>query len=267
MSVLETLSVYDKLSQIEESCHLALNGSLKEVPLQPGRDAQVLNIKFHPPKKGLSYQEGQARLLHDLGNIELQAMELSLRTLIEFQDAPKVFREQLAELTLSEARHLRLCLEGLENLKYDWGYWPVHVALWDAVSDEDSILDRILIVHRYLEGSGLDAGQIIMNKLTGVQAPEVERAVRVIMSEEVGHVQFGSFWYKEICKKLELNPEDDFPERLQKISKKIPRRLEKINWELRKKAGFEDFELKALTQLQEWQRTPPEQNNFQPFQI
>ena len=77
MNSLEVSSVFEKLSLLEESCHKAMMGWIPSVPKQPGRDAQVLNIKYHPPKKGLSYKEGQARLLHDLGNIELQAMELA----------------------------------------------------------------------------------------------------------------------------------------------------------------------------------------------
>jgi uncharacterized ferritin-like protein (DUF455 family) len=249
-STLDISNVFDKLSTIDESCHKAMMGWVKNIPFEPARDVEVLNVRQHPPKKGLSYKEGQARLLHDLANIELQAMELGLRTLIEFPDAPKQFREQLTEITLSEASHLKLCLNGIEQLGFKWGDWPVHIALWKATHEEDSIIDRILIVHRYLEGSGLDAGESIMRKLAQSDAPLVTPVMKRIFEDEVGHVLFGSYWYKEICKKLEIDPEYDFPTRLQAIAHKIPNRLEKINPDLRKKAGFDDFEVKALIDFQ-----------------
>ena len=121
-----------------------------------------------PAKKGLSFKEGQARLLHDLASIELQAMELCLRSLYEYPDAPVAFREQLATIALGEGNHLQLCLNGIETLGFAWGDWPVHVALWHSTANSDSLLDRILIVHRYLEGSGLDAGDTLLRRLSGV---------------------------------------------------------------------------------------------------
>lgn len=254
-STLEISDIFQKLASIDESCHKAMMGWIKEVPLVPARDAQVLHVREHPPKKSLLYPEGQARLLHDLANIELQAMELGLRTLVEFPDAPKIFREQLVDITLSEATHLKLCLDGIERLGFKWGDWPVHVALWNATDVEDSLLDRILIVHRYLEGSGLDAGASIMNKLVSTNATLVTPIMKRIFEDEIGHVQFGSHWYKESCKQLEIDPEIDFSERLQKISHKIPNRLEKINPEARKKAGFDDHEVKALIEFQLQQKS------------
>lgn len=247
---LDIANVYEKLSSLDDSCHKALMGWVKEVPLVPARDAQILRVRQHPPKKTLMEKEGQARLLHDLANIELQAMELGLRTLIEFPEAPKQFREQLTEITLEEGSHLKMCLDGIESLGYKWGDWPVHVALWDATSDEDSILDRILIVHRYLEGSGLDAGETIIEKLGSSNAKGIVPIVSKIFNDEISHVQFGSRWYHEMCKKLEIDPEFDFTDRLNKIAHKVPNRLEKINLEARKMAGFDDFEVQALIDFQ-----------------
>lgn len=168
MQSLETPNVWDKIQNIEKSCELALKGGLLLAPDQPARDVLVLDSKQHPPKLGLSKKEGQARMLHDLASIELQAMELGLRTLIEFPEAPEGFREELMAVTISEGQHLRLCLEGISDLGYSWGHWPVHTALWNAVSSEDQLLDRILIVHRYLEGSGLDAGDSLIRRLDGI---------------------------------------------------------------------------------------------------
>lgn len=77
-----------KLRDLDSALHGLLAGDTLTIPKDPGRDVQTLALRNLPDKKGLSSKEGQARLLHDLASIELQAMELGLRTLAEFADAP-----------------------------------------------------------------------------------------------------------------------------------------------------------------------------------
>ena len=219
------------------------------VPLIPARDISLLAPKELPAKKGLSFKEGQARLLHDLASIELQAMELGLRTLVEFPDAPTEFREQLWEITLSESEHLEMCLTEIDGLGFKWGDWPVHCALWSATNAKDSLLDRILIVHRFLEGSGLDAGETILRRLQGVDAKPVQKAATRIFNDEVGHVEFGSRWYRQICQLQGIDSNLDYSERMDKLRWVLPKRVENIAVDLRKKAGFTDSEIEYLKNL------------------
>src|SRR4051812_40126695 len=104
MNLFATADVREKLKNLDS----VINGLLRHderylvnTPLQPARDTKVVRLHELPPKPGLSTAEGQARLLHDLASIELQAMELGLRTLTEYPNAPKEFREQLALVTRS----------------------------------------------------------------------------------------------------------------------------------------------------------------------
>jgi uncharacterized ferritin-like protein (DUF455 family) len=244
MFSLETPNVWEKIKNIQKSCEFLLDGGAFLIPGYPERDILVLDSKLHPPKLGFSKPEGQARMLHDLASIELQAMELGLRTLAEFPQAPIGFREELMGITVSEGNHLRLCLEGIQDLGFQWGDWPVHLALWAAVSVEDSLLDRILIVHRYLEGSGLDAGSYLIQRLDGVKdGKNTRKIVGQINLEEIGHVDFGSQWYRKICKFEGLDADEDFPRRMESLRMKLPKRMEKINRELRRKAGFTENEI------------------------
>jgi uncharacterized ferritin-like protein (DUF455 family) len=251
--VLHIGNVRNKIMAVEESVHRLLLGGHESVPMMPARDVPTLPLSQHPAKKGLSSREGQARLLHDLASIELQAMELAYRSLIEFPEANGAFRHQLAELTLSESKHLSLCLDGIETLGFQWGAWPVHMALWEAVSAEDSLLDRLLIVHRYLEGSGLDAGESLLKKLTGVENTFVSQIVKTIVEEEVDHVNFGTYWYLEFCQQEGLDAGLDFPSRLKKLSAVLPRRLERLSVGLRQRAGFTNYELQVLESLRQAQ--------------
>lgn len=248
--ILNEPSVFQKISLLRQHANSILETNVSfEIKELPQRDAEVLETKFHPPKKGFSTAEGQARMLHDLASIELQAMELGLRTLSEFSQAPDQFREDLLKITLSEADHLEMCLIEIDRLGFQWGHWPIHLNLWKATSVEDSLLDRILIVHRYLEGSGLDAGDTLFRRLELIDTPSVKKAVHQITADEVGHVVFGSAWYRQICLNEGLNPGVDYFTRMDRLLKTLPRRFEPLAVELRKKAGFTDEELIYLQQI------------------
>ena len=238
--------MWKKIEHSEKACHELLSGNRIEVPFEPARDVQVCFPSHLPAKPGLSKVEGKARLIHDLASIELQAFELALRTLSEFPDAPVTFREELAQIAMDEARHLKLCLESIESYGFNWGDWPVHIGLWQATDQENHLLERILIVHRYLEGSGLDAGDSLLRRLSGMaDDPILRQVLNVIVDEEIGHVKFGSDWYREICKLQKVDEQELFSKQMKLLYKTLPRR-EKISRQLRKKAGFTDYEIQVL---------------------
>ncbi len=248
--------IFKKIDILRRSESFVFNLKNKvDCPDLPARDIQALEFKLHPPKKGFSTAEGQARMLHDLASIELQAMELGLRSLVEFPDENQhedhKFREELWRLTLSESEHLEMCLIEIEKLGFKWGDWPVNCGLWQSVSSDDSLLDRLLIVHRYLEGSGLDAGDTLLRRLAGVDATAVQRAVKIINTEEIGHVKFGSDWYNYYCLQSGLDPVDDFEIRMNRLRAVLPKRLNPLNHDLRKQAGFSESEIMYLEKLRE----------------
>jgi uncharacterized ferritin-like protein (DUF455 family) len=252
-NVFLTSAIDQKLSSLENQVHRALLGDVFPVPKIPERDIFILERGRHPGKKGLSYIEGQARLLHDMANIELQAMELALRTLCEFPEADRTFRQQLADLTLSEGRHLKMCVDGLRDLGYDWGHWPIHLVLWNAVDASDSLIDRLFIVHRYLEGSGLDAGQSLIERFRAIPPNKTVEIMNFISNEELNHVQFGSHWYRHFCTEYKLNADYKFKSLLTDLLPRLPRRMEPVNVELRKKALFSESEIQDLVHLRESQ--------------
>lgn len=250
-------NINQKIKLTEGFCHQLLLSNTQnfQVPDSPGRDIECLPPKLHPDKKGLSQKAGLARLLHDLATIELQAMELGIRTLMEFNNEAPDFKEQLVDIVLDEKKHLQLCLEGIDSLGFTWGDWPTHKVLWQTTSNKDTLLDRLLIVHNFLEGSGLDAGEKIQARLFHCQHKPTLHAVKTIAQEEVGHVRFGTKWYQQNCIKLDLDPEKDFHSRLFSLYKKLPRRLEKLNHESRLKAGFTETNIKSLQEFQNLQRS------------
>lgn len=243
-------SIDEKIRTLPTAVEAGLRSETRpRFDFQLGRDLRVVQPADLPDKPGLSSPEGQARLFHDLASIELQAMELAVRGLFEFPDAPSEFRQQLAEVALSEGQHLELCLRQLRDLGFRWGHWDAHIALWQTVSDEDQLLDRVLIVHRYLEGSGLDAGESILRRLSGIGSKIVRSVVQTIVDEEIGHVEFGSRWYRKLAQMQGLDAEEDFRNRIGAIALMAPRR-ERIARDLRLRAGFTESEIRALQDVQ-----------------
>lgn len=238
-----------KIQSLETDLEFFKDGLMvAQVPEAPSRSAQVTE-QFRGPKEKISTRIGQARLLHDLANIEMQAMELALRTYVEYPQAPPTFRSELAELAREEARHLKMCLSALRDLDIQFGHWPIHLQLWRTVDTSDSLLDRILIVHRYLEGCGLDSGCQILQRLRSCQAHAIQKVVQVIHQDEVLHVEMGSRWYRQICKDQGLDPVMDFPERMQKLHSRLPKRLDPTDLASRNSAGFTDQEILYLDHL------------------
>ncbi|MCB0357662.1 MAG: DUF455 family protein, partial [Bdellovibrionales bacterium] len=220
-----------------------------QVPQTPARDISVVKAQEMPVKKGLSSKEGQGQTLHEIANIELQAIDLGLRTLIEFPHADPCFRKQLVDIVLEETFHLKICLEGLEQLNYSWGDWPIHTSLWDSTSPQDDLLNRILIVHRYLEGSGLDASALLLRRLSGVSNSHLVSIVKKIANDEEKHVEFGSVWFHKLCQNGHKDSDKEFSFRLHQLKHRLPKKLGAINVSLRSKTGFTKSEINNLCQL------------------
>lgn len=237
-----------KIQLFVSECHKLLLERPKN--LAPARPARAQNtFEVHPEmlnKPGLQSPKGQAWLLHDLANIELQAAELFLRTLHEYPDAPNEFRHELAELCLEEVEHLKLCLNGVDSLGFKWGDFPIHYNLWEACAPEDTLIDRIFIVHMYLEASGLDAGEHLLRRLNFAPDSLTCKAVRKIAEDELRHVQFGTKWYAQLLKASGQDPDFDFQHRLTTLKSRLPLRGAKPHVELRRQAGFSEAQIQAI---------------------
>jgi len=142
-----------------------------------------------------------------------------------------------------------MLLELLEELGYKYGDFPVHCGLFDAAEHTaNSVLDRMVIVPRYYEASGLDVNPQIVKKLDNRRKiPIVKKlidALNVIYDEEIEHVQKGDKWFKYLCKEQGLNQSVyfDILERYKLTSKHRPH----LNVNGRKEAGFTCDEIKKL---------------------
>jgi uncharacterized ferritin-like protein (DUF455 family) len=249
MHLLEIAEIQSKIASLDQSVGAALNApSPKCVPAIPARDVPVVSAVRLPSRPKLSQPEGRSYLIHALANIELQAVELNLRTLHEYPGADPRFRRELADLTLEEGKHLQMCLDCLVAKGGFWGQFQVHLHLWDAVKCSDVLLDRVFKVHCYLEGSGLDSGGAILQRLSGVGDKAVITLVDRIVSDEVRHVEFGLRWFRRLCAEQGIDPRQYLATVYPRLRMEVPRR-EKMDFSLRSAAGFTQDEIQFMSEV------------------
>ena len=213
----------------------------------------IVDPRELPARKDFESKEGLATLVHAIAHIEFSAIDLALDAVYRYPQMPSEYKVDWLEVASDEIRHFKMLQNILTELGYKYGDFPVHCGLFDAAEHTaENILDRMAIIPRYYEASGLDVSPQIIKKLDNKRKnPQVKKlidALHIIYDEEIDHVQKGDKWFKYLCKE-EGNKEGteekvyfEILERYQLLSKHRPH----VNVEGRKEAGFSCSEIKKL---------------------
>ena len=209
----------------------------------------IVDPRALPARKDFDTAEGLATLVHAIAHIEYSAIDLALDAVYRFPEMPMEYKIDWLEVASDEIRHYKMLQALLEELGYAYGAFPVHCGLFDAAEHTaGDILDRMAIIPRYYEASGLDVNPQIIKKLENKRKnPTVKKlidALDIIYDEEIVHVHKGDKWFKYLCDKAQLDTSVYFEilERYKLMSKHRPH----INVEARKEAGFSCVEIKQL---------------------
>ncbi len=209
----------------------------------------IVNPRELPTRKDFDTTEGLATLVHAIAHIEYSAIDLALDAVYRFPEMPMEYKVDWLVVAQDEIRHYKMLDELLESLGHNYGDFPVHCGLFDAAEHTaHAVLDRMAIVPRYYEASGLDVNPQIIKKLDNKRKnPLVKKlidALNVIYDEEIEHVRKGDKWFKYLCQKEGLDESIYFEilERYKLLSKHRPH----INVDARKEAGFTCNEIKKL---------------------
>ncbi len=213
----------------------------------------IVDPRDLPARKDFESKEGLATLVHAIAHIEYSAIDLALDAVYRYPQMPRAYKVDWLEVADDEIRHFKMLNCILTELGYVYGDFPVHCGLFDvAEHTADNILDRMAIIPRYYEASGLDVSPQIIKKLDNKRKnPQVKKlidALNIIYAEEIDHVHKGDKWFKYLCKK-EGNKEGteesiyfEILERYHLLTKHRPH----VNAEARKEAGFSCSEIKKL---------------------
>ncbi len=200
-------------------------------------------------RKDFDSNEGLATLVHSIAHIEYAAIDLALDAVYRYPHMPMNYKIDWLEVASDEIRHFQMLNVHLEELGFSYGCFPVHAGLFDAAHNTaHNILDRMAIIPRYFEASGLDVSPQILKKLNNKKKiPTVARLIEIIniiYVEEIDHVQKGDKWFKYLCEKegKELSVYFDILRKYDLLDKHRPH----VNVEARKAAGFTCIEIKKL---------------------
>ena len=229
---------------------IADNGAAIELFADPSyaHKCRIVEPRELPRRRDFAKREGLATLLHSIAHIEYNAIDLALDALYRFRAMPDDFRRDWLEVAVDEIRHFRMIEGILHKLGYSYGDFPVHRSLFDiSHMTACDALQRMAVIPRHFEATGLDVNPMIASKLEKVPRSEaIEetlKALGIIYEEEIEHVSKGDRWFRYICEARGLDYEKSFFEILEKYSLVKKR---KINVEGRMRAGFKCAELKRL---------------------
>ncbi|SFV65371.1 COG2833: uncharacterized protein [hydrothermal vent metagenome] len=210
---------------------------------------QIVAQKDLRHRKDFDTDEGLAVLVHSIAHIEYSAIDLALDAVYRYRNMPKQYTIDWLDVASDEIRHFKMLETLLHELGFAYGNFPVYSGLFDAGNNtRENILDRMAIVPRYFEASGLDVGPQIVKKLANKhKIPNVKKLIdilEIIYEEEIDHVLKGDRWFKYLCEKegKEVSVYFEILERYRLLEKHRPH----LNAKGRKEAGFSCDEILKL---------------------
>jgi len=213
---LQGIAIDEKLTLTHQAWHLYENNQLSfasELPVLPITqvkfpDKPVLLPPRDMPKRKIGSPEGVAAFFHAIAHVEFVAISLAWDLLYRFRGLPEQFYQDWLKVADEEAQHFELIRLHLKTLKVNYGDLPAHNGLWDHANDTaDDLLARLAMVPRCMEARGLDVTPAIIAKFKNVGDNASVILLERILTDEVGHVERGSYWFKWVCKQQGYEPE------------------------------------------------------------
>lgn len=217
-----------------------------DTPLYPGHPSKPNLVEpKNVPKRKLTNSLGHAGLIHALAHIEFNAINLALDACLRFQGMPFEYYCNWIEVASDEAYHFQLLNNHLKSLGFCYGDFDAHSGLWEAaIKSKDDVLSRMAYVGRVFEAQGIDQAPRIKEQLEAIQDYKGAEVLDIIGRDEIKHVQYGDYWFKYECQRLNLEPEATFFAIMDKFNAPSPK--PPLNFEGRLKAGFSESEIQKL---------------------
>ena len=200
-------------------------------------------------RTNLDTNKGRAVLLHSIAHIEYSAIDLALDAAYRFNGLPREYYDDWLEVADDEIRHFLMIETMLEELGYSYGDFAVHDGLFEAMRKTPTFIERMAVVPRYLEAGGLDANPKIIEKLSRFNDPFAQKMIeaqKLILAEEISHVNKGDKWFKFGCD-VEGKSYDIYFQILKSIMPNSAKKKNYINKDARLEAGFSCQELNQIS--------------------
>lgn len=200
------------------------------------------------PKRKFHTREGLAAFFHAIAHVEFVAIYLAWDILYRFRGLPEEFYRNWLRVADEEAQHFTLLQTKLQTFGVNYGDLPAHSGLWDlAQFTAYDLLKRLALVPRNMEAHGLDVTPPLIEKFRQLGDDNAVEILTRILDDEVGHVAFGSKWFKWLCEQRGLEVENTYQTLLLDYYAEKGGSLKgNLNNEMRLKAGFSEKELAWL---------------------
>lgn len=224
---------------------LPVAGTPSQAPDQPARpEKPELLPPGQVPRRRLGTQAGRVALMHAVAHIEFNAIDLAFDLVARFAGDSRIdpnqrqaFVSDWVSVGDDEARHFAMVRDRLNELEGDYGDLPAHDGLWEAAqATSHDLAARLAIAPMVLEARGLDVTPGMIDRLVSVGDTESADILKVIYTEEVGHVAAGTRWFKHLCNREGQDPEQHFQELVSKHFQGLLKRP--FNADARTEAGL-----------------------------
>jgi uncharacterized ferritin-like protein (DUF455 family) len=209
-------------------------------------DKPVLLMPRNMPKRKLTTPEGVAAFFHAIAHVEFMAIYLAWDIVYRFRGMPEAFYQDWLRVADEEAQHFELIRKHLQNMGMDYGDLPAHSGLWDhAMETGHDLLARLALIPRCMEARGLDVTPALIEKFKSFGDDASVDLLTRILTDEIGHVERGSYWFKYLCQQQGIDSEIKYQQLITQYyvggKPKGP-----FNREMRIIAGFSNAELDWL---------------------
>jgi len=168
----------------------------------PAREDCFEVVQLHTGLKdfvGMGAESMRQRLHRHMHN-EMQNLEITAQTLVDFPEADWELRLQMARQCWDEARHTQLARRRLEAHGGYKGEFPVMNYEWGVVCLMDSLEGRLTLQNRTFEAGEMDLFRQLMGKWNEAGDPETAEMLDALLADEVAHVRFGNRWLRRATK-------------------------------------------------------------------
>lgn len=180
--------------------------------LDPGRPALPKLVPPRDlPRRITHTQEGRNAMAHAFAHIEFNAINIALDAVYRFDGMPAAYYRDWLQVAAEEGKHFLLLADYLAQHGRTYGDFPAHNSLWETVCATDhDVMVRMALVPRVLEARGLDVTPAIADKLRMVGDQALVDILGVIYTDEIGHVEIGTRWFRHCAEQRQLDPRSTF---------------------------------------------------------
>jgi len=248
------VNIDEKLTLTHQAWQACITGELTLTSDRPVLPIERVTFPERPellaprqmPRRKLTTPDGVAAFFHAIAHVEFVAIYLAWDILYRFRGMPEQFYQDWLRVADEEAQHFALIRTHLLTMQVDYGDLPAHSGLWDHAKDTaDDLPGRLAMVPRCMEARGLDVTPALIEKFKALGDAASVAILTRILTDEVGHVELGSYWFKFVCRQRGFEAEAKYRALIDQYyvggKPKGP-----FNRELRKIAGFSDAEIDWL---------------------